>query len=282
MIASGNRAQFDAWNGDSGQRWVGGADERDAVLLPVADALFAAAAPRPGAHVLDVGCGCGATTLRAAHTVGEGGAAIGIDLSQPMLDLASQRARRARARNLSFIHGDAQTHGFTHGTLDLVISRFGTMFFSDANAAFANIGRGLRPGGRLCIAAWQPLLANQWLTVPGTALARHADLPESDARGPGMFAQSDPDAVSAILAAAGYVDVSIDDCRVTFTLGRTLDAAVAHLADGGPGRAMLESIPTGPDRDAAIADVREVLAAHHDGSGVHLDGAIWIIRARRP
>ena len=73
---------------------------------------------------------------------------------------------------------------------DAAISRFGTMFFADPTAAFVNIARGLRPSGRLCVATWQPLIANEWLTIPGAALSRYGTIPETEASGPGMFAQS--------------------------------------------------------------------------------------------
>lgn len=280
MTDTANASQFEAWNGDGGQRWVARADERDRVLAPVADALLAAAAPTPGTRVLDVGCGCGATTLMAATQVGDTGSVTGIDLSAPMLEVARQRARAARAVNTTFVHADAQTHAFEPGSVDLVISRFGTMFFSDPDAAFRNIATALTSQGRLCIATWQPLAANEWLAIPGAALLQHADLPPT-IHGPGMFAQSDPDVVTATLRAAGFGTITIDAADVTFTIGRTIDEAVEYLADSGPGQALLETIPEGPAREAALADVRDSLVDHHDPSGVRLGGGIWLITASR-
>lgn len=274
-----NPAQFESWNGDSGTRWVARADERDAVLAPVADALIAAADPAPATRVLDLGCGCGATTLAAASRVGAAGTATGIDLSGPMLELARRRAAQAAAANADFVHGDAQNHPFEPDSFDRAISRFGTMFFADPTAAFANIAAALRPGGRLCLATWQPLAANEWLVVPGTALLRHTELPASP-DGPGMFAQSDPGTVTATLSAAGLVDIELEPVGVTFTLG-PMDEAVDYLADSGPGRLLLEAIPEGAARDAALADVRDALADHtHDGQ-VQLAGGIWLITATR-
>lgn len=277
-----NLTQFESWNGDSGTRWVARADERDDVLAPVADALIRAADPTSGSHVLDIGCGCGATTLTAARHVGEDGTATAIDLSAPMLDVARQRAAAAHMTHVAFIQGDAQTHMFEPDAFDLAISRFGTMFFADPVAAFTNIATALRPGGRLCLATWQPLTANEWLVVPGAALLRHTDLPATSPDEPGMFAQSDPDAVTDTLSAAGLTDIQIEAVEVTFTLGPTIDAAVEYLADSGPGRLFLETIPEGAARDAALADVRDALADHtHDGH-VRLGGGIWLVTARRP
>lgn len=276
MSVTANQDQFDAWNGESGTRWTADADRRDQVLAPVADALLAAAAIRPGDDVLDLGCGCGATTLDAVSAVAPDGAACGIDLSAPMLELA--RGRGARLDRVEFVQGDAQTHPFTPSSFDVAISRFGTMFFADPVAAFTNIHRALRPGGRLCLATWRPLGDNPWLVVPGAALLGHvASLPSGE-DGPGMFAQSDPAVVSELLTAAGYHDVSLEAVDVTFTLGATIDDAVDYLADTGPARRVLDDIPD-DRRHAALADVRSVLADHADERGVHLGGGIWIIGA---
>jgi SAM-dependent methyltransferase len=281
-MTTANAAQHDSWNGDNGLRWVARADERDRVLAPVADALLSAAAPTRGEHVLDIGCGCGATTLAAAHLVGSTGSATGIDLSQPMLEVAHTRTTDAAACGyISFVAGDAQTHPFRLASADLIISRFGTMFFADPRAAFTNMATALRPGGRICLATWRPLLDNQWLVVPGAALLGHTDLPAGEPDEAGMFAQSDPDRVTATLTASGLADIRFEPTTVTFDLGN-LDSAVDYLADSGPGRRLLETLPEGPARQAALADVRDALADYEHGGTVRLDGAIWLITATKP
>jgi len=283
MTSTANPAQSEAWNGENGRRWVASADQRDQILAPVADALFAAAGLTAGLRVLDIGCGCGVTTLRAAALVGGTGAATGIDLSGPMLDLAQQRAVLSAAANTSFVQGDGQTHTFDPASVDVIIGRFGTMFFSDPIGAFTNIGTALRPGGRLVLATWQPLAANEWLIVPGAALLNHTAMRAAASDdGPGMFAQSDPETVTSTLRAAGFVDIALEATEVTFTIGQTLDEAVEYLADSGPGRVLLETIPEGPARDAALADVSAALVNHHGASGVQLRGGIWLITATRP
>jgi SAM-dependent methyltransferase len=118
---------------------------------------------------------------------------------------------------------DAQTHAFEPEAADLIISRFGTMLFADPENAFASIARALRPDGRLCLATWQPLAANEWLTVPRAALLRHTELPATAPEQPGMFAQSDPELVSATLTAAGFANVDIKGTEVDFTFGQTID-----------------------------------------------------------
>jgi len=280
MTSVANAEQFDAWNGDGGRRWVAAADQRDRILAPVADALLDAAALTPGERVLDVGCGCGVTTLTAAVQVGDRGSVTGIDLSAPMLAVARERALSTRLGNVEFVQDDAQTRAFEPASVDLVLSRFGTMFFSEPAQAFGNIGAALTASGRLCIATWRPLVANEWLAVPGAVLLGHTDLPPS-AEGPGMFAQSDASIVADVLGAAGFVGIDSESVDVTLTLGRTVDEALTYLAETGPGRTILEGIPEGRPREAALDEVRNVLSDHVVDAGVQLGGAIWLITAAR-
>jgi SAM-dependent methyltransferase len=275
-----NTDEYEAWNGDSGHRWVADADRRDHILAPVADALLAAAHLTPGEAVVDIGCGCGATTLAAAQAVGPAGSVYGIDLSEPMLGVARRRAETSGLSNITLVQGDVQTHRFP-ARFDAAISRFGTMFFVDQTAALANIRRGLRPSGRLCIATWQPLEANNWLTIPGAALLRYSNIPDTETGGPGMFAQSDANSVTATLHAAGYADPQFEPVELTLALGADPNEAVDYLAGTGPGRAVLDSVPD-DQRPAALDAVRAVLADHAEPGGVRLGAAIWIITASNP
>jgi ubiquinone/menaquinone biosynthesis C-methylase UbiE len=279
VTSTANPQQYEDWNGEQGRRWTTNADERDVVLAPFADALLERAAVAPGEHVLDVGCGCGATTITAAQSAGPGGAATGVDLSETMLGVARDRCRVAGCENVTFVQADAQVDALG-GPFDAAISRFGTMFFSDPVAAFTNAARHLQPDGRLCIATWQPLVANEWLIVPGAALLDFGTMPEGNEPGmPGMFAQSDDETIERVLGRAGFADVTVTPMTLPMTLARTVDDAVAYLASSGPGRAILQTIPA--DRHGeALAAVGEALVAHHEpGTGVVLDGAVLITTA---
>lgn len=270
-----NQSQHDAWNGDSGHRWVADADRRDRVLTPVADALLAAADLRPGATVLDIGCGCGVTAIAAADAVAPG-EVVGIDLSEPMLALARSRAGN---RRITFLPADAQTHRFEPDRYDVAIGRFGTMFFDDPVAAFANIATAMRPGGRLCLATWQPLAANPWLLVPGAALLRYGDLPATaGGNQPGMFAQSDPDVVERVLSEAEWSYVHVQPTTVTLRLGADAREATDYLADTGIARAVLDTVH--PDRRGeAIAAVTATFADHEGQHGVALPAGIHLVLA---
>jgi SAM-dependent methyltransferase len=277
-MTAANTDQHAAWNGESGQRWVVSADHRDAVLAPIADLLLDAAAITAGERVLDIGCGCGATTLAAAAATGPTGALVGADLSAPMLDVA--RGRAHSHANVEYRQVDVQTDPLG-GAFDVAISRFGTMFFDDPTGAFENIARHLSPGGRLCIVTWQPLEANQWLVIPGAALLGFGTLPDSaDPAGPGMFAQAHPSNVHRTLGAAGFADISTEPHTLAMHLGTTITDAVDYLADSGPGRAILETIP--PERhDDALAAVADALRPHHEPDhGVMLEAAVLLTTAR--
>jgi SAM-dependent methyltransferase len=253
-------------------------DALDAMLAPVGDALLASADIRPGETVLDIGCGGGATTLAASRAVGPNGSVTGVDLTPEMLELARTRLAAGGKANVELLEGDAAKCDLKFG-YDAAISRFGTMFFDDPVAAFVNIRQALKPGGRVCIATWQPLDANAWLVVPGAALLRWIELPDVSGTGPGMFSQSDPAIIAATLRDSGYVDVNVSSVKIALTLGATPDEAVERLIDTGVGRAAIGAVPDASRFDA-LAAVRAALADHCDATGIHLGAAILITTAR--
>jgi ubiquinone/menaquinone biosynthesis C-methylase UbiE len=280
MTETATADQYAAWNGESGARWVADADGRDEVLASVGTELLRTAQPRPGEDVLDIGCGCGATSIEAARLVAPAGTVLGLDLSAPMLAVARERSAALGRGNVRFEQADAQVHDAGTEMFDLAISRFGTMFFDDAQAAFSNVASSLRANGRICIVTWQPLIANEWLTVPGAPLLRYGSLPEQG-DGPGMFSQSDPGALADTLQRAGFSAIDVVPASVRLRLGTRPDDAADYLANTGVGRRVLETISEASRADA-IDEVRAVLSSHADPTGVHLGGAIWITTAISP
>lgn len=279
-----NRDQAEHWNSsEQAEAWVDQQEQRDRMLAPFAEMIFRAAALSPGEHVLDVGCGCGTTTMEAARAV-DPGTSAGIDLSAPMLERARHSAARFAIANVSFTQGDAQTHTFPISpAFDAMISRFGVMFFDDPVAAFANLRAAARPGGRLTFTSWQALAANEWLTVPRAALAEHLPAPDpGDPSAPGMFALAEPDQVRSILTGAGWRDVCVTSEHAPMMVGGgTLDDAVAFLRTAPMGRAFLDDAEAGAQARAVEA-MRAALArhSHGDGDGVYLDAAVWLVQAK--
>jgi SAM-dependent methyltransferase len=276
-----NQNQVEAWNGGESVHYVDHADRYDRQLAPFGDALFEHVRPEPQHSVLDIGCGCGATTLAAAHRARY---ALGADLSEPLLEIAASRARSASIDNVEFVVADAQTHTFDEGAFDLLVSQFGLMFFDDSESAFANLRRALAPGGRAAFICWQGLEANEWLMVVGREVARRASLPELGglAGGPGMFSLQDPDETVALLDGVGFTQIACESVSPTILLGGggTLDEAVDFLLGMGMVRGLLGRVEADARR-AVIDDARAALIERYEpGVGVRLGTGAWLVSAR--
>ena len=282
QVHTDNAAQAEYWSGAGGQRWIDHQEHQDHVLRPVSDLLMAAAGAKPGERVIDLGCGCGATTIDLAMRVAPGGEVLGLDISEPMLE----RARERTPPNLParFVLADATVHEMAPGSVDLVVSRFGVMFFANPALSFANLRRGVRPGGRLAFACWREAKQNPWMIAPLREAAKHAPpLPEVGPEDPGPFAFADEARVRLILSEAGFADIVVapQDLDLDIAIGRGLDAAVEGALAIGPTSRMLDG-QSEAVRAAAAADIRAALAARMVGESVPLGAAIWIVTARNP
>lgn len=275
---SGNAAQSDFWNSAVGEAWAALQTQLDRQLGPLGQAGLAALAPKAGEAILDLGCGAGATVLALAEAVAPSGHVLGIDLSEPMLAVARQRAAQSGAA-AAFRIADAQTADLGMEAFDAAFSRFGVMFFSDPVAAFANIRRSLKPGGRLAFVCWRPLAENAWQRVPMEAAKPILPpLPESDPLAPGPFAFADPDRVTAILTQAGFADIRATPFDTTIGSG-DLEETVALALEVGP---LSRALRDHPDcRDAALGVVRKALAAYVTEAGVMMPAAVWVVSASR-
>jgi SAM-dependent methyltransferase len=281
-----NDEQIAYWNEQAGPKWVELQERIDAQVEPLGLVAMDRLAPAAGEHVLDVGCGCGTTSLALAGRVGPAGRVTGVDVSAPMLARARERARASGVTTARFVEADAAAHSFAPASVDGVFSRFGVMFFADPPRAFANLRAAGRPGARLAFVCWQSLMANEWVRVAIEAAAPLVPLPAPPAPGtPGPFQLADRDRVRAILAEAGWSDVAVDPFETTLGVGGSedLDEAVDFLLRIGPLARVLGEIPDRPDLRDAVADaLRERLARVHGPGGVRLGAATWIVAARAP
>jgi len=282
--AGPNAAQITYWNEQSGPKWVALEARLDAQIAPLGRAAMERAAPRPGERVLDVGCGCGQTALELAERVGPSGEVVGADVSAVMLARARERAAEAGLAQVRFENVDAQVHELPGAYFDLLYSRFGVMFFADPVAAFANLRRSLRPGGRLAFVCWQALDRNPWMLVPAGAAAREIPMPDPPAPGePGPFSLADEKRLRGILEDAGFEDLRLEpDTGELFVGGEGgLDEVVDFALGVGPAGAALRE--AGPEaRPRVAAAVREALAPYAGERGVRMAYAAWIVRAEVP
>jgi SAM-dependent methyltransferase len=210
----------------------------------------------------------------------EPGEVVGIDLSTAMLTNARERSSAAGLSNVTFVHGDAQVHDFELESFDVIISNAGAMFFDDKVAAFSNLRRALRPGGRIALMAWQRLEDNEWLKVLRETLAMGRDLPDPPVGVPGPFGLADRDQVSALLSKTGFTDVELTSIREPSMFGATTAEAYALMSDDGPTRGLLEDL-SDADKAGALSRLRSVIAAHETPSGVVFGSASWLIQAHR-
>ncbi|MGX7707915.1 class I SAM-dependent methyltransferase [Methylobacterium sp. Gmos1] len=269
--------QTEYWNGDVGTRWADMQAELDRVFAPLTSALLDGAALRPGERVLDIGCGCGETALLAAARTGSGGAVTAVDVSRPML--ARARARPAAGAPVAWTEADAQTHPFAPEH-DVALSRFGVMFFEDSRAAFANIRRALRPGGRLAILCWRALAENPWVGVPRAAVLSVVPEPTpSPPGGPGPFRFADGGALVALLEGAGFAKAAVVPVDRPLEIGADGEEAARFSATVGPIAGLLREIEDPRLRERALAALRAAMPAR---GPVRLDGACWLATAVNP
>lgn len=281
-MAMANERERAYWNAGTGERWVRHQAALDRSFGEISDLLFARAAPAPGERALDIGCGSGETTLEVARRVGPQGIVTGVDLSDLLLAVARRRA--AGLANLRFVAADAETHPFEAGGTDLALSRFGVMFFNGPVAAFRNIRRALRPGGRLAFVCWGPLEANPWFRTPLEIGIRHLGPPEPlPPRAPGPLAFGEPDYVAEILAAAGFGDPDIREAHPTLLgLATAEEEAGLAMALGPTSRLIAARKPDAGALAVLAKDIADALRPNQTGGGMRMPSTVFVVSARAP
>jgi ubiquinone/menaquinone biosynthesis C-methylase UbiE len=283
-MSAGNQQQISDWNGPVGSRWLTYNDWLDERTAAYGEAAFAAATPQPGESVLDIGCGAGATSLELARAVGAGGRVIGVDVSEPLIGRARERAQ-ASGLPVEFRLADASAPLFAPHSFDLLFSRFGVMFFDDPIAAFTELRKTLKPGGRIAFACWQEPAKNDWYVLPLNAIAGIIAPEVVDTNAPGPFAFSDPHRVERILTEAGFAQIELQAFEAPFYYGRgetreaMVEDALQQVFRVGPIQRLLAAQSDGLRERAAVA-IRAKLADLASERGIAVSGATWTARAR--
>lgn len=275
---SPNSEQMDYWNASAGQTWAQFHEQLDRQLSPLGSEALRALEPKNGERIVDIGCGCGQSSLDLARRVGPRGSVVGVDISSPMLAIARQRELPPPLVSPAFRQLDAQSEDLGQSVFDAAFSRFGVMFFSEPVIAFTNIRAALKPGGRLGFVCWRALHENPWMTTPlDAALPFLPSLPPPDPMEPGPFALADATRIRSILDSAGFESIAIRpfDARIgEADLEPTLNLSLKV----GPLGAALRGHPECVDRAAGA--VREALSHFVTPNGVLMTAAVWIVLAR--
>jgi len=282
QAVSPNAAQIEFWNSAASRAWADQYAQMDRAVADLTKSLLDLAAPQPGEHALDIGCGSGTTVLELAARVGPHGHVLGADVANQSVARARQRIAAVGLRHAEAIVADVSCHAFAPNTFDLVVSRFGVMFFSDPQAAFANVRRAMKPGGRLALAVFRAASEGLWPHGPLDAV-RHLlpPIPTPGPEEPGPFSWADPARVHRILESAGFHDVSLAPVDPVIQLAG--DDGEAEAADFvmvlGPLTRVLPNV-SAPQREAVRAALEVFFQKYTRSRGVFLPAANWLVRAR--
>jgi SAM-dependent methyltransferase len=284
--AASNREATEAWSGPLFEAFVKYRDLVTGGLGAHGEAAMAAYPPQTGDRVLDLGCGFGDTTQWLAGLVGEGGEAVGVDVSEPFIQIALREAEEAGVENVRFEVGDVQAAEFGE-TFDYAFSRMGIMFFANPVQALRNVRGALAPGGRLCAVVWRCKLDNDWMHRAELVVEDYLDHPEETDEptcGPGPFSMANADTVSEQLKIAGFEEITLQRCDLPLKIGNDLDHAVEFNMSLGPAGEVLRLWEDRVDeiRAKIAGELREALAEFDGPDGVFAPASTWIIGATAP
>jgi ubiquinone/menaquinone biosynthesis C-methylase UbiE len=272
-----NTEQATLWNGDAGRAWIQLQELLDGVFKPLETLLVEAVSAGPGSRVLDVGCGTGATTLAVARSLGAKGRGTGIDISQPMIAVARSRAV-TEGTAADFICADAQTHPFHAASFDMIVSRFGVMFFEDSVEAFANLRRAASDGAELHLLVWRSPADNPFMTTAERAAAPLLpNIPPREPNAPGQFAFADRDRVTRILEDSGWSEIDIRRIDVPCAFPRT--ALASYFTQLGPLGRIFHEAGEGT-RTRLLETVHAAFDPYVHGDEIRFVAACWTIGAR--
>lgn len=284
-----NDLQARRWNGASGLYWIQHRERHLTEQQRLTPHLARAAGIVPGERALDIGCGCGSTTIAAARAAAgggtdgpggsscRGGSATGLDLSAPMLRVARELAAQAGQGNAGFVQGDAQACPFGRNSYDVVISNYGVMFFADPDAAFASVAAVTRPGGRLALLSWQDDTQNEMFVIPLRAFAARGHSPGPN--GDDLFA--DPRRIEKLLSGSGWKDIRITSVTEPARLGSDVGDVMSYVRGMPRIQSLLADLEDEDLAERVMADVAAEYAARARPDGVWVHAAAWLVSARR-
>jgi SAM-dependent methyltransferase len=281
MTDQPNAGMAEFWNGNGGKNWVSREARLESSLKVFGQQAVNAGGITAGHRIVDIGFGCGETSIELAQQVEPDGQVNGVDISETMVAAAEKKALEKGVTNVSFECADAQTKAFPSDSYDLVFSRFGVMFFDDPVSAFKNIYASLKPGGRLAFVCWAPRDQNAWVGLPLQVVAKHLSLPAPPGNDePGPFSLSEESRVNDILSSAGFTNISVESFQTPFVLGGNVDEASSFLMQLAPsGSAINNADADEKTRERIALDMAELLKSHVNNEGVSMSAAALLVTA---
>ena len=278
-----NKNQKDFWSGKGGDIWVERQNAMDTMLSPLGEAALNKLNFNEKENVLDIGCGCGHTTLNIAKRIGPSGKVTGLDISEPMLKRAKESAVEMSITNTSFKCVDVQTVDLGDQIYSAAFSRFGVMFFEDSIAAFKNINKSLISGGYLSFVCWQSPAVNPWQSLFIQEVKKFLDLPSPPPRSPGPFAFMESEYVSSILEESKFQDITIEghEAEVNMFSGRSLSDSVKDYISINP--VVTQMLKESSENQIAeiVNSGIEAFSPYYSEKGLIFPSATWLVTARK-
>ena len=278
-----NKNQKDFWSGKGGDIWVERQNAMDTMLSPLGEAALNKLNFNEEENVLDIGCGCGHTTLNIAKRIGPSGNVTGLDISEPMLKRAKESAVEMSITNTLFKCVDVQTEDLGDQIYSAAFSRFGVMFFEDSIAAFKNINKSLISGGYLSFVCWQSPAVNPWQSLFIQEVKKFLDLPSPPPRSPGPFAFMESEYVSSILEESKFQDITIEghEAEVNMFSGRSLSDSVKDYISINP--VVTQMLKESSENQVAeiINSGIEAFSPYYSEKGLIFPSATWLVTARK-
>ena len=278
-----NKKQRDFWSGKGGDIWVEKQNAMDVMLEPLGNAALAKLPKNLGRHVIDIGCGCGSTTLSIAEQLNESAKITGVDISEPMLDQAKKVASEKNLSNVDFQVMDIQTELDIEGKYSAAFSRFGVMFFENPVIAFKNINRSLKEEANFSFVCWQSPKLNPWQSLSIQVIKQFVDLPSPPERSPGPFAFADADYLKSIMTDSGFKNINLEshEQQVTMFTGKSLEQASNDYLSINP--VVTEMLKEAPEsiKENISSSLQNLFKEYSNGNGLHFPSATWLVTARK-
>ena len=277
-----NSKQKQFWSGAGGDVWVNKQSEMDIMLNPLGAKAIDKLDLNQETKILDIGCGCGATTLEIAKKIDDG-TITGVDISEPMLKRASQNAAALELSNINFQVLDVQVDEIPSNDFDIAFSRFGVMFFENPFEAFSNIYKSLKQDGQLSFVCWQNPALNPWQSLSIQVIKQFLDLPAPPPKSPGPFAFEDKTYVQEILEKSNFKDIKIDDNQEDIVMfsGKSIQEACEDYLTINP--VVTEMLKNSEEKlkEEVLAALIDKFSHFHNGDGLLFPSATWIVTAKK-